>query len=94
MLDSAAGLDSADTGAKVKGEEGDEEAGEGADEDMEGAKGEGREGAKEEPEISRPAQGEVKWWSNVVEVGGLKDKRYNWGGVGSTLSSDTYLGIG
>jgi hypothetical protein len=77
----SSGLDGGDTG-KGKGDEGDEEADD-PDEDMDKPDEDGS-GAKEAPEISRPAQGEVKWWSNLVEVGGLRDKRYGWGGVDGT----------
>lgn len=68
-----------DKDAPAKGNEG--EGGEDADELM-GEPGQDAED-KEEPEIAKPAQGEVRWWHNNVEVGGSKGERYKWGGVGS-----------
>lgn len=64
----------------MKGEEGEGEGGE--DEQM-GEPGGASGGTKEEPEICKPAQGEVSWWTNVVEIGASRDKRYDWGGVAS-----------
>jgi len=39
--------------------------------------------AKTKAEVTRSVGGEVKWWSNVVEIQptGPKDPRYNWVGV-------------
>lgn len=38
---------------------------------------------KSKPEATGPGGGEVKWWSNVIEIQptGPRDARYNWVGV-------------
>jgi hypothetical protein len=56
------------------------EEGEDEDEAMDGQE-EGE--SKSKPEVTRPEGGEVKWWSNVIEIQptGPRDARYNWVGV-------------
>lgn len=56
------------------------EDGEDDDEAMDGT--EERE-VKSKPEVTRPEGGEVKWWSNDIEIQatGPRDERYNWVGV-------------
>jgi general transcription factor 3C protein 4 len=56
------------------------EEGEEEDEAMDGQE-EGE--SKSKPEVTRPEGGEVKWWSNVIEIQptGPRDARYNWVGV-------------
>lgn len=57
--------------------------------------------SKSKPEVRRPEGGEVKWWSNVIEIQptGPRDARYNWIGVNgrspwSTMSASAYVQMG
>jgi hypothetical protein len=82
LVHASSTLESGDGAAK--GEEGE---GEGVEDEEMGEAGGASAGTKEEPEICKPAQGEVSWWTNVVGIGAPRDKRYDWGGVASESPS-------
>lgn len=53
------------------------------DEDDGDGDGEGSGAIGDKPEVTRPEGGDIKWWSNPIEIQptGPRDQRYNWTGV-------------